>query len=40
MSRVKVRFTEDYGPVTKLIPTLEEETDGATLIITVDDDMV
>ena len=40
MSRVRVRRTEDYGPVTKLIPTLEEETDGATLIITADDDMV
>ncbi|CAB9531711.1 expressed unknown protein [Seminavis robusta] len=29
---------EDYGPATKLIPTLEKETDPDTLIITVDDD--
>eukprot|EP01041_Mallomonas_annulata_P005635 gene5635-11372_t len=31
---------EDYGPATKLIPTLEIETNPDTLIITVDDDMI
>jgi hypothetical protein len=30
----------DYGPATKLIPTLEVETDPSTIIITVDDDMI
>ena len=30
----------DYGPATKLIPTLIKETDPSTVIITVDDDMI
>lgn len=30
----------DYGPATKLVPTLETETDPNTLIITVDDDTI
>jgi hypothetical protein len=30
----------DFGPATKLIPTLELESDPMTIIITVDDDMV
>jgi hypothetical protein len=30
----------DYGPATKLIPTLLEETDPDTIIVTVDDDVV
>lgn len=30
----------DYGPATKLIPTLEAERDPSTIIITVDDDMI
>lgn len=34
------RNCTDYGPATKLIPTLELERDPSTLIITVDDDMV
>ncbi|KAF6251797.1 methyltransferase domain-containing protein [Scenedesmus sp. NREL 46B-D3] len=29
---------KDYGPATKLLPTLEVETDPETIIITVDDD--
>jgi len=32
--------TEDYGPVTKLYPTLKRVEDGETIIIVVDDDMV
>lgn len=40
LDKVRVRRTEDYGPVTKLIPTLDEERDPNTLIITVDDDMM
>ncbi|CAB9504287.1 expressed unknown protein [Seminavis robusta] len=31
---------EDYGPATKLIPTLEKETDPDTLIINVDDEYI
>lgn len=29
----------DYGPATKLLPTLLEETDPSTIIVTVDDDV-
>jgi phosphorylcholine metabolism protein LicD len=40
-SRVIInRCAIDSGPITKLIPTLHEETDPDTLIITVDDDTV
>eukprot|EP01060_Flectonema_neradi_P034097 TRINITY_DN5889_c0_g3_i1.p1 TRINITY_DN5889_c0_g3~~TRINITY_DN5889_c0_g3_i1.p1 ORF type:complete len:322 (+),score=21.86 TRINITY_DN5889_c0_g3_i1:46-1011(+) len=39
--QVKVlRPDRDYGPLTKLMPSLEEENDPDTLIITVDDDKV
>ncbi|CAM9230948.1 unnamed protein product, partial [Ectocarpus fasciculatus] len=34
------RNCSDYGPATKLIPTLELELNPDTLIITVDDDMI
>ena len=34
------RVREDYGPVTKLYPTLEVETDPETIIICIDDDLV
>jgi len=34
------RSSEDYGPLTKLVPTLRAETDPNTIIITVDDDRV
>lgn len=37
--RVSLIRCEDYGPATKLIPTLNEETDPETLIITADDDI-
>jgi hypothetical protein len=38
---LKIRLlTTDHGPATKLFPTLEEENDPSTLIVTVDDDMV
>jgi len=30
---------DDFGPASKLIPTLEKETDPETIIITVDDDL-
>lgn len=29
----------DYGPATKLMPTLERETDPTTLVVTADDDI-
>jgi hypothetical protein len=41
-SRVEV-FTisgEDPGPIMKVLPTLDRETDSETLIITIDDDVV
>ena len=37
---IVVNRCEDYGPATKLIPTLDLERHPDTLIITVDDDMV
>lgn len=38
-SRLLINICDDYGPITKLIPTLDLETDPETLIIIVDDDM-
>lgn len=37
---VIINRCEDYGPATKLIPTLELERDPNTIIIAVDDDMI
>ena len=34
------RPEEDYGSVTKIVPTLKRETDPETIIITCDDDLV
>ncbi|MFH1983264.1 MAG: hypothetical protein ABIL58_15580 [Pseudomonadota bacterium] len=34
------RWPVDLGPILKLLPTLDRETDPATLIVTVDDDAV
>lgn len=31
---------DDWGPATKLIPALMQETDGETLLLTVDDDVI
>jgi hypothetical protein len=31
--------TEDYGPITKIFPTLERTNDPDAIIITVDDDL-
>ena len=39
-SCLKIFRTEDYGSVTKLLPTVQRITDGDTIIITCDDDMV
>lgn len=36
--RIRIVRCEDFGPATKLLPTLETETDPATLIVVVDDD--
>ncbi len=36
---VEVIRCEDLGPITKLVPVLEKETDPETIIITMDDDM-
>lgn len=38
--RLKVFRTEDYGSITKLIPTLKRSTNDNDIIIVVDDDMV
>ena len=35
---VKLNRTEDYGPVTKVIPTLALETKPNTVIVVIDDD--
>lgn len=40
LDKLTIQRTVDYGPATKLIATLDRETDPDTLIITVDDDMV
>ena len=38
--KLKINKTkDDYGPVTKLYPTLEQETDPETIIICIDDDI-
>ena len=36
---VLLRTEIDWGPATKLIPTLSVETDPRTIIVTVDDDL-
>jgi len=36
----KIFRTEDYGPVTKILPTLERGGDPEDIIITVDDDLL
>lgn len=38
--KLKIFRTEDYGPITKLLPTLKRVQDPSTIIIVVDDDMV
>lgn len=37
---LSANIAEDYGPATKLIPTLHEEKDFDTIIITIDDDTI
>jgi hypothetical protein len=37
---VKVNSCKDYGVLTKLIPTLKAETNPATLLVVVDDDVI
>lgn len=39
-NKIKVFRTEDLGPATKLIPTVERIIDPETIIIVVDDDLV
>lgn len=39
-NKIKVFRTDDLGPVTKLIPTVERVTDPNTVIIVCDDDLV
>ena len=38
--KIKVFRTDDRGPVTKLIPTVQRVTDSDAIIIVVDDDLV
>lgn len=40
MKKLKVQRCEDYGPLTKLLPTLAAEQDPTTVIIVCDDDML
>jgi hypothetical protein len=37
---ITVNRCDDFGPLTKLVPTLQQEHDPDTIIITVDDDQV
>lgn len=39
-SNIEVRFTEDYGSNTKLLPTLKLITDPNSILITADDDTI
>ena len=38
--KIRIVWSDDLGPVTKLVPTLHTETNPATLIIIVDDDTI
>lgn len=38
-SDIEIKYTVDYGPFTKLRPTLEIENDPETIIVTADDDV-
>lgn len=38
--KLTINRCEDYGPITKLLPTLERETDNNTYIVTFDDDRI
>jgi hypothetical protein len=38
-SNLKIFRTEDYGPITKILPTLNRIDDPEAIIITVDDDL-
>ena len=38
--KFKIFRTEDYGPVTKLYPTIERVSDLSTIIVVTDDDLV
>lgn len=38
--KLKIFRTEDYGPVTKLYPTIERISDPDTIIVVADDDLV
>ena len=40
IDKIQIFRTEDHGPVTKLLPTVERLTDPEDIIITVDDDLV
>jgi len=36
---IKINRCKDYGAITKIIPTLQQETDSNTIILTFDDDV-
>ena len=38
--KLKIFRTEDYGPITKLYPTIERISDPQTIIVVTDDDLV
>jgi hypothetical protein len=38
--KLKIYRTEDFGPLTKLLPTVERVTDPNAIIVVVDDDLV
>ena len=38
--KLKIFRTEDYGPITKLYPTVERITNPDTIIVVADDDLI
>eukprot|EP00966_Prymnesium_polylepis_P003767 85778-Prymnesium_polylepis.1 len=37
---IEINWCEEYGPATKLIPTLQKEKEPTTVILSIDDDML
>jgi hypothetical protein len=38
--KIKIRFVEDIGPITKILPTLQEKFTHDTLVLSIDDDTI
>ena len=37
--KIKIKFVEDIGPITKILPTLQDNLHDDTLVISIDDDI-